>query len=442
MIVALKQVGRLADGNLLNLGFPLAVLLIFTPFFPGLAAQYGVAHPAQAIAVYMTVMAMLIAFRVGLGIKPHLLDIFFVGFVVFIVGSLIIEGARDRRQGLVYVISAMLVPYVFARLMTQSDIKVFVRATVSLALILIPICIYGISKLGYYDASIERLVLFGWLFGPGTFGLAIGILIPLSVVFILSEAAQQKKLLAWLIIPITMWTVVTLGARSIFVSGLSTSFLILMFARVVGLRRRLALGGFLILCAIISLNYLHVSRANFYGQLVTSTAPTTTPAPASAPAPAASTTADCKIQGNSIAIRYILYREAIDLLVANPISGVGAGNFGFYSCFTNEHQPFASPHSTVLHVLSELGLMGGLLFFGIVLIVSIGLIKQIWRDGFEGENLTAWMLTALWIYYFIVDQFSHSYFTVVHFFLLAGVIASLLANGRFRSVVESNKGRR
>jgi len=79
-------------------------------------------------------------------------------------------------------------------------------------------------------------------------------------------------------------------------------------------------------------------------------------------------------------------------------------------------------------------LIGGLLFFGIVLIASIGLIWRVWRDGFDGENLIVWMLTALWIYYFTVDQFSHSYFTVVHFFLLAGVIASLLASGRFGSV--------
>lgn len=415
-----RSIEQISKTKILNLGLPLALMLVFTPFFPGLSAQYGITHPARILATYMVVVAALMAFRKGLHIRPHLLDVLFICFIVFVIGSLIIEGPQDKKQGLVYMISVMLTPYTFARLLTQSDITIFIRATAGLALILVPICIFGILRLGYYDATIERLILFGWLFGPGTFGLAIGMLIPLSVVFILSGAKHEKmNIMAWLlIISIAMWVVLTLGARSVFVSGLLASVLILLFARNVAAKWRLALAVFLSVSAFVSFASLPNSRLDFFSQLVTTT----------------STAQDCHTKGNSTAVRYTLYGEAIGLLTANPISGVGAGNFGFYSCFKNQGSPFASPHSTVLHVLSELGVVGGLLFIGIVLIASIGLVWRVWQDGFDGKNLTVWMLTALWIYYFTVDQFSHSYFTVVHFFLLVGVIASLLASGRFSSV--------
>ncbi len=421
---AKKNFRKLAQVNLISLGLPLALILIFTPFYSGLSAQYAIAHPARIIAIFMAIVAVWIVFRNGLRIKLHSLDIFFISFVAIVIGSLVLVGTQDKKQGIVYVMSVMLVPYIFARLLKKSDTKVFVWATFWLALILVPVCIFGISKLMHGDASIERLVLYGQYLGPGTFGIAIGILIPLSILFALSAAADGKKnYIALLILPIAMWTVVTLGSRSVFASELMTSFLILIFARNVGAKFRLKLTAFLLICATISIISLQGSRASFFGKMITDAA---TPITISA---------NCHIKGNSVAIRKILYTEAIDLFAKNPISGVGAGNFGFYSCLEYEHQSFSSPHSTVLHVLSDLGLIGGLPFFGLVLIASIGLLRRVWRDGIDGNNMTVWMLSSLWVYYFIIDQSSHSYFTVVHFYLLAGVIASVLASGRHGSVV-------
>ena len=251
----LKKIGCLAHDKLLNLGLPLAVLLVFTPFFPGLSTEYGIAHPARIMAIWMAIVAAVIAFRKGLSIKPHSLDIFFVGFVISVIGSLIIEGSQHKTQGFVYVISVMLVPYAFARLLTQSDIKVFVFATVWLALILVLVCVFGISRLDDFEASRERLYVLGWP-GPGVFGLTVGMLVPVSVAFILSGMMHKKSLMAWLTIPIAMWIVVTLGARSSFVSGLSASFIILILAYNVSVKWRLSLASFLSICAIICYGWI------------------------------------------------------------------------------------------------------------------------------------------------------------------------------------------
>lgn len=448
IIGTFRKLGYLTEDYLLSIGFPLAILLVFTPFFPGIAAKYGIEHPAQAIAIYMGVIAIVLGLRGGLDFKPHWLDILFVSLVVWITGSLVFNGPADQRLGLIYIASAMLVPYAFARLMKQSDIEVFIRTTVSLALILVPVCILGIFILGDYnsstEASAERLVLFDSFLGPGTFGLAIGMLIPLCVISILfKKRIGERRLLAWVIISSVIWAIVALGARSIFISGFITALLILIFARRVGIKWRIILGAYLLICAGLSLISFQASRIDFFSQLLTKPSFDTsiTPPGHSQPSNPTSTNKiqDCYIKGNSVAIRYVLYSEAIDLFLTSPltVTGVGAGNFGFHSCFKNQHKPFASPHGTVLHVLTELGLIGGVLFLGIVLIAFGGLLRRLWRDGFRG-NLTSCVLTALWTYYFIVDQFSHSYFTVVHFFLLAGVIASQLANNRL--VSQSERG--
>ncbi len=74
------------------------------------------------------------------------------------------------------------------------------------------------------------------------------------------------------------------------------------------------------------------------------------------------------------------------------------------------------------HALNEPRLTGGLVFFGIFLTALVGLAQRRWKDD---SDLPVWVLTVIWIYYFTTDQFLHSYFITIHFYLLTGVIASL-----------------
>lgn len=58
---------------------------------------------------------------------------------------------------------------------------------------------------------------------------------------------------------------------------------------------------------------------------------------------------------SSVAIRRVLYGEAVDLALAHPLTGIGASKCGFYSCGGWG----AYPHSTFLQAFAELGVVGG-----------------------------------------------------------------------------------
>lgn len=121
---------------------------------------------------------------------------------------------------------------------------------------------------------------------------------------------------------------------------------------------------------------------------------------------------------NSVAIRRILYQEAIELFVHHPSDGVGATNFGKYSCAGEG----AYPHSTVLQAFAELGVAGGGLFLSLIAIS----LSQLWRIQSSSPVVAneATLLLALLVFFTISDQIYGSYFMAATSFFLFGVTAS------------------
>lgn len=100
---------------------------------------------------------------------------------------------------------------------------------------------------------------------------------------------------------------------------------------------------------------------------------------------------------NSTSIRLALYSRAVDLFMANPLLGVGLRNYDRHFCAET------FPHSTLLQVASELGILGLTTAIAVVAIVFIGLMRHAWAVRHRGGG-EAFSLAVLLVGVLAVDQ--------------------------------------
>jgi len=150
--------------------------------------------------------------------------------------------------------------------------------------------------------------------------------------------------------------------------------------------------------------------------------------------------------GNSINIRLLGYWDALNMFMQNPITGVGAGNFGdhslivqlqssnafcgdpkkgYVSCVVSTK--FTSPHSNILHVLSEFGLIGAGIFAAFILLTILHLYQAMKRTASPKLMALGWYLGGMWFFFVTTSQFYGNYFTDFRFYLMAGCVAAFVA---------------
>ena len=98
----------------------------------------------------------------------------------------------------------------------------------------------------------------------------------------------------------------------------------------------------------------------------------------------------------SVSERTIMARSAVELIYANPLTGVGPGQFGLHYSET----PAAHPHNVALQLLSEYGLIAGLAGVAVLALLAIFALKKLGpgaRGGFDQVNvgLCAGLVTGL-----------------------------------------------
>lgn len=69
------------------------------------------------------------------------------------------------------------------------------------------------------------------------------------------------------------------------------------------------------------------------------------------------------LETSSVNARYMMFSDTISLILKNPLLGVGLGEWGEYVSFGGAKYP----HNFILEILSELGLIIGVLYFSFVL---------------------------------------------------------------------------
>jgi hypothetical protein len=123
---------------------------------------------------------------------------------------------------------------------------------------------------------------------------------------------------------------------------------------------------------------------------------------------------------DSAMIRVMLYLEAVKLFLSAPLRGIGVSNFSQFSCLST----YGFPHSTVLHVAAEMGLVGLGLFMSMIF-KSFGILYR----AALATKLPYWVF-FVFVYYFCLDQLYGSYFSSSITYFMAGWASKMLAEER------------
>ena len=126
---------------------------------------------------------------------------------------------------------------------------------------------------------------------------------------------------------------------------------------------------------------------------------------------------------NSVAMRWVLYHEAVAIFAEHPLYGIGATKFGERSCTG----PGWYPHSTILQAFSELGLVGGSLLLGLLFLAALALARRCMSaKHYPCEPAYAFAL-ALFMALLAADQIYGNYFMSTGIYLMVGFSAGMLA---------------
>jgi|GEM_PF-7070104 len=135
---------------------------------------------------------------------------------------------------------------------------------------------------------------------------------------------------------------------------------------------------------------------------------------------------------DSIAIRFVFYQEAKAMFINSPLWGVGPASFGRYSCAG----VMGYPHSTILQSFAELGIVGGLLYCGLLIVALVNFIRQTVTSGAKTENAVEKLTLSLFVMYLLTDQLYGNYFMAVGSYFMIGVAASRRANPAWNAAPE------
>lgn len=125
---------------------------------------------------------------------------------------------------------------------------------------------------------------------------------------------------------------------------------------------------------------------------------------------------------NSVAMRWVLYREALAIFLERPWFGVGAARFGRFSCTGVA----GFPHSTILQALAELGIVGGgLLYPGLLLATFVRLGRSVIGGTRAERNRIAEYVLATFVMYVVADQLYGNYFMATGSYLMIGIAAGM-----------------
>jgi len=206
-------------------------------------------------------------------------------------------------------------------------------------------------------------------------------------------------------------------ARGWLFAGLAGVAVVSLAMRESALALRVGLFASVFLTAALALHILPAS--SFYAAILTAPVPATV-------------TEFCPILGDascqpfreavdSVAIRWVLYREAVALFMKNPVWGVGAAQFGNCSCTG----PGWYPHSTILQGFAELGLVGGSLQIGLFVVAAMTLLRPLMFVKQYGSRAAHAFVLALFALFLVSDQFYGTYFMATGTWLMIGIAASL-----------------
>lgn len=488
---------------------PLALFLV-GPFYYYMAAHwFGMAHPAWMVGGYLALATLLLLpkrFNLLL-MQLSAIDYLMLAFVLMVLFSLGMHGFPEKTRGIFLLVLYLITPYGAARLLSINEIGLFIKACMFLGWAAIPISFIELATMSANDLAQDRIRnFFGVFYSNNEAGLVLGLGLILCVITILRTEGQQNnhtfaRYMAWAGLALSTGLLTFLSARGGLVASLCVTVILLFAMKPITLKTRISLLGVLFFSISISVAMLPSVRKVFIGQLITTpitkeninselnknatgsgvkeNASSANPQPVSTDSKpeiklgntekssiAYSSINENKdedrlkqrpkllLEGNSLEIRLMEYRDALSLIANFPFFGVGAGKFGVYSptalllsnnalCIEEKRgmyvcpqsQFFSGPHSTILHVFAELGILGIMVYSAMLFLLAKGLYKAAKFSKDEKIKTYAWYLGGAWLFYLITDQFYGDYFLGFQFYLLTGCVAAFLANNQKRDPI-------
>lgn len=409
----------------LNPAIPLAVYFCMSTLFFLLAEYSTIHHPAYWVFGYLAVCLIQAGIQEGRMIARwrmfDFIDFIFVAFVLVLLFSWAATGRTGGNRMIAFVLSSMMIPWITARLLTPSQIGDFIRYTAVFGSAIAVSYWAVVPLLQESDVIYERVMLFGKYAAYGILGPTVGLLAVMSAVYLMlprTVKSERVNWAAWLMLPLSIVVIMHMGGRGMFISAVFALLFGCAFVRKSPWQRKTAVLLVVLVSFIVGLIIVPKARLGHFDNLLeTQNALATLEQPD-------------RLVDDTVSIRMELYREAIDIFLSKPVTGSGTGRFGLESSYFGRSFPLTTPHSTILHVLAELGIFGALPF----IILNLMLLSIAWRvvraQLSDSTMRLACVVAVAWIYIVIYDQISANYFSSLRYYLFSALLISLYLASR------------
>lgn len=360
----------------------------------------------------------------------NIFDLLLSLFILVIMVSILVHGrGTDMVTGYPRYLPFLLVaPYLTGRLMTQQDIEQLARMLVYVGIAILPVLLWDAHT---SPAPWGRQQFFGVSHTP----LLVGGLLAFTLLAVgtrndIGGHAGGKQILQYVWMGLIAGFLVWVSARG-WLIGAIFGFLAVISGswRNRGLRKTY----FFRLAFVLAMMWTAFSTVPHYsydglisgsdrvvGRSESSASPEFGPILGAA---------SCRpiVEGrDSVAIRWVLYQEAVALFMQAPLVGSGAGLFGEHSCLGAS----GYPHSSLLQSFSELGIVGGTLLVALLVTAVITLFKLIAREENLAGNTYLLLALAFLAMYLFSDQIYGNYFVASGTYFTVGVVAALYGRSK------------
>lgn len=365
-------------------------------------------------------------------------------------------GKSNLLQSFYYLILYGIACYLSGRSLTERQQVIFLRTATVLGAISFLLCYINFLALPPYYRAVDRVPLFSVLIGTSVLRDAVSIygaftfgtaLVVLYALLLLHPPQFHRKIFFWaaaiLLLATLCWLELRIASRSSAIAVGISILVLTMCARWQKLLPRLWLLGLFISLLTLAVFTQPEERINMLNQIMSPYAQNQgffkfdphlvknwdRLSPEHREFLLLLKKQHCLVAGNSVATRYALMESAVELTQENPFTGIGAGNFGYSKCISDTN--FASPHNLTMHYFVELGIVGGLLYLGIIAYLLWHFARLLTNPNAPPQILT-WLVAAAWLYVLIYEQANGNYFLDFHYHAFTGLAAGAVAISKQR----------
>ena len=389
------------------------------------------------------------------------IDLLFVSFLICILISSVMNWWEGTINYLKLMPVFFLAPYLLGRVVDVSDILKVRHAILVMTIVLVLFIVPEYLRVQTYGLPHNNSPT-PTIFGQSHGVMLSGLLIAAGLVTLVSmlQSAELHYLpflsfatgryLGYAVLVLLIVTMGWISSRSGILAGLLGVSIFLFLAPKETLIRKFEIVFFLVLGVMIavinSLNWK--ANSAYYAQVLSP------PALFSTTSGSGIASADnmewrgavlgkgaCDYIVDSVSDRWVHYQQAATLFLAKPLFGAGANQYGFFACTG----PGSFPHSTLLQVLAELGVIVAFVYCTMIWLTLATFVRAR-RQAHDMMEMSIWSwLVAFAVMQVLIAQLTGNYFLSATLYLVIGAAASVydLENKNLKGTVgESSRNGR